>query len=191
MIWNRLCLKAEFLKSPEILKIREANKEWHGDRRLAKDGQWYTKHQFHQYYGSEHYGNCWNQAKTQQTAPTTYPHDNTPPADHIEADAQSGSGSLSESELPLLVEVEPWELERCQCPIGVPPLDRVIEGESRLRCFQCLRPYEESKASGSLSGSDLIEGTKEQHVMMIEATEVHGNFIRQSVVYGNNAVARD
>jgi hypothetical protein len=109
----------------------------------------------------------------------------------IDSYAQSGSGSLSESELPLLVEVEPWELERCQCPIGVPPLDRVIEGESRLRCFQCLRPYEESKASGSLSGSDLIEGTKEQHVMMIEATEVHGNFIRQSVVYGNNAVARD
>ena len=78
----------------------------------------------------------------------------------IDSYAQSGSGSLSESELPLLVEVEPWELERCQCPIGVPPLDRVIEGESRLRCFHCLRPYEESKASGSLSGSDLIEGTK-------------------------------
>ena len=52
------------------------------------------------------------------------------------SDSDSSDGVYVEVEV-----VEPWELERCKCPEGTPPLDNLVPGEQKLRCFECLRPY--------------------------------------------------
>ena len=36
--------------------------------------------------------------------------------------------------------VELWELEKCKCPEGTPPMRNLVAGEKTLRCFQCCRP---------------------------------------------------
>ena len=36
--------------------------------------------------------------------------------------------------------IGPWELEVCICRNST-PMYRLVPGESRLRCFECLRPY--------------------------------------------------
>ena len=53
---------------------------------------------------------------------------------------------IAESGSPVRVElVEGWELRRCRCPELGPlrrrPMDRIIPGESQLRCFECFCPY--------------------------------------------------
>ena len=35
-----------------------------------------------------------------------------------------------------------WEMEICECPAGTPPLPKLIPGEKKLRCSECLRPYQ-------------------------------------------------
>ena len=41
--------------------------------------------------------------------------------------------------------IEPWEMEICICPAGTPPLPKLVPGEKKLRCSECLRPYRVSQ----------------------------------------------
>ena len=45
----------------------------------------------------------------------------------------------SEGEVTIEV-VELWELEKCKCPEGTPPMRKLVAGEKTLRCSQCCRP---------------------------------------------------
>ena len=36
--------------------------------------------------------------------------------------------------------VELWELEKCKCPEGTPPMRKLVPGEKTLRCSECCRP---------------------------------------------------
>ena len=36
--------------------------------------------------------------------------------------------------------VELWELEKCKCPEGTPPMRKLVPGEKTLRCSECGRP---------------------------------------------------
>ena len=46
--------------------------------------------------------------------------------------------------------VESWELEKCVCKKPF-PLGRLIPGEKKMRCFECLRPYVPARENGSCS----------------------------------------
>ena len=48
--------------------------------------------------------------------------------------------------------VEPWEMEVCICTEGTPPLPKLVPGEKKLRCFECLRPYCGNMGAASDSG---------------------------------------
>ena len=71
--------------------------------------------------------------------------------------AESGS-DRSDGEpivLTLVKTWEVWELDICPCPEVGPfrrrPMDKIIPGESQLRCFECLCPYYRAAKMGTES----------------------------------------
>ena len=52
---------------------------------------------------------------------------------------QHESEESSEGEVTIEV-VELWELEKCKCPEGTPPMRKLVPGEKTLRCSECCRP---------------------------------------------------
>ena len=41
----------------------------------------------------------------------------------------------------ILLVVQGWEMQICECPEETPTMDEIMKGESQLRCSECLKPY--------------------------------------------------
>ena len=86
--------------------------------RVASDGNSYTFQQFLDYYGEEWSTSKWN---------------------HLPRIGDMDQNFGDEGEVTIEV-VELWELEKCKCPEGTPPMRKLVAGEKTLRCSQCGRP---------------------------------------------------